>query len=305
MIRLAALLAVIPAIAGAVTLEMPEGADLTLSEKSDYDNYQLPVSPYEDGAITTLWTEGAVTRQAWRVNAPGKTPLQHLAFLRKQLDAAGYETIFECSDTDCGGFDFRFGIEVLSAPAMYVDLGDFQFLAAQRQGDTKPEYVSLLVSTTSAAGFVQIISVGPEDITVQDIAASSKTLPNAGASLGDALVETGHYVLDDLAFETGSSQLDKGPFPSLAELALFLKADPERHIVLVGHTDAQGQLSKNIALSRRRASAVAERLISLHGANPAQIDSEGVGYLAPRASNLHDEGRYKNRRVEVILTTTR
>jgi OOP family OmpA-OmpF porin len=38
---------------------------------------------------------------------------------------------------------------------------------------------------------------------------------------------------------------------------------------------------------------------------PAQVEAQGVGYLSPRDTNLTDEGRTRNRRVEVILTSTR
>ena len=50
--------------------------------------------------------------------------------------------------------------------------------------------------------------------------------------------------------------------------------------------------------------AVVTRLVERHGVDSAQVSYDGVGYLAPRATNLTPEGRTKNRRVEVILTST-
>jgi OOP family OmpA-OmpF porin len=50
---------------------------------------------------------------------------------------------------------------------------------------------------------------------------------------------------------------------------------------------------------------VVDRLVSLHGVNPAQLTADGVGYLSPLASNLTPEGRSQNRRVEAMITSTR
>ena len=75
-------------------------------------------------------------------------------------------------------------------------------------------------------------------------------------------------------------------------------------MVLVGHTDAEGALEGNIALSKRRATAVMERLVSVYGVEAAQVSADGVGFLSPLASNLTADGRAQNRRVEVVLTST-
>jgi outer membrane protein OmpA-like peptidoglycan-associated protein len=71
-------------------------------------------------------------------------------------------------------------------------------------------------------------------------------------------------------------------------------------VVLVGHTDASGGLAANVALGAKRADAIRARLVA-SGVPTAQVSAEGAGYLAPRASNLTDEGRRLNRRVEVVL----
>jgi len=72
----------------------------------------------------------------------------------------------------------------------------------------------------------------------------------------------------------------------------------------VGHTDAEGSLDGNIALSRRRAASVLERLVTAYQVDRRQMEAQGMGYLAPIASNLTEEGREANRRVEVIVTST-
>jgi outer membrane protein OmpA-like peptidoglycan-associated protein len=88
-------------------------------------------------------------------------------------------------------------------------------------------------------------------------------------------------------------------------VADWLRANPDGTVALVGHTDASGSLAANVALSERRAEAVAQVLVDSHGVDRTRISAEGVGFLSPLATNQTEEGRQKNRRVEVIVTSTR
>ena len=133
---------------------------------------------------------------------------------------------------------------------------------------------------------------------------TSITSALTGGSLAQQLGQSGRAILADLSFETGASELQDIPFESLTQLAQYLTENPERKVALVGHTDSSGSLEANIALSKRRATAVMDRLIADYGVDPAQIAAEGMGYLAPVASNLTQTGRDTNRRVEVIITST-
>ncbi|WP_323784144.1 OmpA family protein [Thalassovita sp.] len=290
----------------ALDLILPGSADLLANENVALDSYALPLGPYADGALWTDPIEGHVTRQSWRIAAQGMTSLQLLAPLREQLQQAGYEVLFECDTLDCGGFDFRFETEVLPAPLMHVDLGDFRFLSAQKEpGD----YLGLLVSRSANAGFIQLIRVvqpgeNPDaalNVKVAEVSADNVALPSDIVGL---LVTQGHVVLNDLSFETGSSSLGDGNYASLEALSAFLSADPTRRIALVGHTDAVGDLNRNIALSKKRAASVLERLVSDYGAVRGQLSAEGMGYLAPIAPNQTPEGRDTNRRVEAVLLNT-
>ena len=110
--------------------------------------------------------------------------------------------------------------------------------------------------------------------------------------------------LEDLVFASGSSALAAGEYASLQGLAAWLRENPALTVALVGHTDASGGLEGNIALSRKRADAVRQYLIGAENIPAAQVEAQGVGYLSPRASNLDEAGREKNRRVEVMLTST-
>jgi OOP family OmpA-OmpF porin len=300
-----------PVSVQALRLEFVAPAVATVVENQPLSSYALPIGPWRDSIVPTRILEGARTDAAWRIDAAGLTTLQLLAPLRDQLLAAGYRILWECETLACGGFDFRFAIDVLDEPDMHVDLGDFRFLAAERDGSDGPEAVSILVSRSSGAGFVQMISMGAaldagsSGLAAQDEPDATPPAPQPPPTDFAAALETGGSVpLDDLIFESGSAELGKGNFDSLDALAAYLAANPGRIVALVGHTDASGGLAGNVALSTARAASVRDRLVQEHGVPAQQVMAEGVGYLAPRATNLTPEGRAKNRRVEVMITST-
>lgn len=303
------LLLVAAPLFAAVELDPPPGAILTAQDLSAPDSHLVPAGPWtaEEG-VPGLRAEGAVTRQAWRIGGPSSTTLQLIAPLRAQLRDQGFEVVFECRDRACGGFDFRFAIDVMPAPAMYVDLTRFRFLSALRvREDGAADYVTLLASRTEAAGYIQVIHVasgGAEPLAAAAEAAPAAPPEPESDAIGATLERRGHAVLEGLEFASGAAELSDREHAVLSALAAYLRANPARAVVLVGHTDAVGALDGNIALSRARAEAVLQRLVDRHGADPAQISAEGVGYLAPVATNLTPEGREANRRVEAVLIAT-
>jgi outer membrane protein OmpA-like peptidoglycan-associated protein len=296
--------------AGALDLRLPSNAVLMREVVTEVGHLDLPTGATVEGWLPSEPREGQVTEQAWRIEAAQLTTLQILAPLREQLVADGWDVLFDCATEACGGFDFRRAVAVMPPPEMFVNLGDFRWLSAAK-GD---EAVGLMVSRSEAAGFVQVTRVGPpqgagslavvEGPALQGARPDAPEMSGAPEGLGAALETMGRVVLDDLAFETGSAQLAAGEFASLAALAGYLADNPGRRIALVGHTDAEGSLEANIALSKRRAGSVLERLVTDYGVARQQVTAEGMGYLAPLASNLTAEGREANRRVEAILLST-
>jgi len=308
----AALLAflLVPLPAGALELAVPGAPELVVEEVVPLGRHALPVGPWAAGELPVRTLEGEITRQVWHLRGGGIGNLQIIRPLREQLLAQGLSVLLDCEARVCGGFDFRFAVEVLPPPQMQVDLASFHFLSAEGAGPDGPEAVDILVSAGGEGAFVQIIRIAPEGGQLRAAPAPGALGAPAGAGpaggdpaavLAATLESTGRVILSDLAFPTGSAQLGEGEFASLEALAAYLRADPSRRVVLVGHTDAQGALETNITLSRRRAASVMERLAAGHDVPRRQMQAEGVGWLAPIASNLAPDGREANRRVEVVL----
>lgn len=284
----------------ALDMALPTGARETVSRTSPAGSYDLPIGSWTEAAgIPVANLEGEVRRKAWRISGAGLTTGQVLRPLREQLVSDGFDIIFDCSAQSCGGFDFRFGTEVLRAPNMYVDLSDYRFLSAKSADASQA--LSLLVSRDGDALFVQLIEVGPPGRTGVSVSqAAPAPIPEDAGDVVAQLERTGHVVLADLDFASGAVSLGDGPVQSLDAVVAYLTANPTRQITFVGHTDATGSLEANVALSRRRAQA-AQAYVVARGVPASQVAADGVGFLSPRATNLTAPGREANRRVEAVL----
>lgn len=310
-------LAAAPALAA--ELPLPDSARLTAEVAEPLGSFLLPVGPLRQGSVAMLPVEGQVSHQAFRIDSAEATTLELMAPLRTTLQAEGYAILFECEARVCGGFDFRYEADFLPEPDMHVDLGDYRYLAAARDGSGGSEHAMILASRSAEAGFVQVTRIGPagdrplslvvstkspdpgSDQVAETVARAVAAAPMLPRDLVGTLTATGAVALDDLTFASGSSALGAGPFDSLSDLAAWLRADPARAVTLVGHTDAEGSLEANIRVSKARAEAVRARLVADFGVAAAQVAAEGVGFLAPRAANADPAGRMLNRRVEAVL----
>lgn len=306
-----------PTGATATPLEMPAQSKAVFHTAEPLSSYTLPLGPYREGSIPGKTLEGAITKTAWKTDDPVRSTMDLLVPLRNQLEQQGFTVTFTCESFECGGFDFRFSTPVLPEPEMHVDLGDYRYLTAERGANA----VTLLVSRSSTAGFVQVIEVdatGMAKDAEPSTETTSPTLPQPDQTAfsnpltkpasvqqsGDQLLNGGSRTLDGLDFPSGSTTLPDKDYPSLDELAQWLKANPKLKVAVVGHTDASGGLDVNIAISKKRAMSVRQYLIDKHGVSASRIEAEGAGYLAPIASNLTEDGRRANRRVEVMVTST-
>ena len=120
------------------------------------------------------------------------------------------------------------------------------------------------------------------------------------ASFGNDLRSTGHVAVYGIYFDTAKAALKPESTPALQEMAKLLAADPGLTLWVVGHTDSVGAIEGNMKLAQARAEAVVAALTTAHGVAAARLKGYGVGPLAPVASNDSDEGRAKNRRVELV-----
>jgi outer membrane protein OmpA-like peptidoglycan-associated protein len=124
--------------------------------------------------------------------------------------------------------------------------------------------------------------------------------PDEGAS-GVEVSEGEIEIEDRVFFDTDRATIKQKSYIVLEEVASALEANAEIEKVRIeGHTDADGRDLYNLALSQRRSNAVREFLVD-RGVDPSRLESKGYGEAEPIASNDTEEGRRKNRRVEMTI----
>ena len=122
------------------------------------------------------------------------------------------------------------------------------------------------------------------------------------AALQAGLKENGHVEVPGIFFDFGKSDIKPDSEPALKELAALLQANPALKVWVVGHTDNVGLVESNMTLSGARAAAVVKALVQ-RGIAANRLAAHGAGPYAPVASNATDEGRARNRRVELVAAT--
>ncbi len=122
----------------------------------------------------------------------------------------------------------------------------------------------------------------------------------SASDISKSITVSGKVAIYGILFDTGKADVKPESKPSLEQIAAFLKAEPTVKLHVVGHTDSVGSFDSNLALSKRRADAVAAALAKDYGIAANRLVGNGVASLAPLASNSSDEGRANNRRVELV-----
>ena len=162
------------------------------------------------------------------------------------------------------------------------------------------EQTTLLVWKDGKEIWVSVVPGNDYTLTIverqgmqQDIVANAEVLQGG-------LAQVGHVEVPGIFFDFNKSDVKPESKPALEEVAKLLKANPSMRVYVVGHTDSVGTLEANLKLSEARAAAVAKALTTDYGISAARLKGMGVGPLSPVASNDSEEGKAKNRRVELV-----
>ncbi len=273
------------------------GSEIVQYRERNFDRYTILLGPLSDGKLTRQQEiEGKVTCITYR--APkDRSPYEVWKNYELAIKKAGFEILYTASGKDLSKYPYVviYQIHGLSAVEFGDREADYKYLCA-RTKDGK-YYISLFVAGDSwGRPVVQLDVVESVEIELGLISVNLTT----AEGIKQSIEERGSAVLYGIHFDFNSAEIKPESEPVLKELAKFLLANPDVEVYIVGHTDSTGSLEWNMELSKRRAEAVVKFLIERYGINPARLEAFGVGPLAPVASNDTEEGRAKNRRVEVV-----
>jgi OmpA-OmpF porin, OOP family len=118
---------------------------------------------------------------------------------------------------------------------------------------------------------------------------------------GKPISPTTWFSFDRLEFETNASTLKPSSQEQVRNIAEIMKAYPQVTVKFGGYTDNTGSPDQNLQLSRERASSAMNQVAAL-GVDASRLTAEGYGEQNPIADNATDEGRQRNRRVDINVT---
>jgi outer membrane protein OmpA-like peptidoglycan-associated protein len=128
----------------------------------------------------------------------------------------------------------------------------------------------------------------------------TKMVTVSAGEMASGIAAAGSVALYGILFDTRSAVVKPESMPTLEEVAKLLKTQPTLRLLVVGHTDNVGTFEFNMDLSQRRAASVVQILTSKLGIDPKRLMPVGVSFASPVATNRTEEGRSKNRRVQLV-----
>jgi len=182
--------------------------------------------------------------------------------------------------------NYENAVEKLGGAVVFQDKG-VSTLKLVRDG--KEFWIEVTAEFTGKHG-LRIIQ---KEAMKQDIVANAEVFQND-------IRAKGHAAVYGILFDTDRADIKPQSAQAIAEIAKLLKGDPSLRIAVVGHTDGAGAVEHNLKLSQDRAQAVLQALVKEHGIAAARLRAHGCGPFAPVASNDGEDGKAKNRRVELV-----
>jgi len=121
-----------------------------------------------------------------------------------------------------------------------------------------------------------------------------------GVDLRRQLINRGKFSTNGILFDSGSANIQPQSFGIIRQVSQALKQVPEMRLNIIGHTDADGSDAANLSLSKKRAAAVKQALVSIYNISPDRLQTDGKGESEPVGDNKTPDGKAKNRRVVFI-----
>lgn len=265
----------------------------------DFDEYRLlagPVKGREPGDTKPL--EGKVTRITYEIPKT-RSALEVYRNYEQSLTGAGFELLYTCSDKDCGGRAFNHAVVPYTTEQGDQYRGQ-RYLAARLAREEGDVYAMLYVVKAAGLGGPKKDNVYAQ-LDVVEVAPMQTGMVRVDAdAMAEDIDTSGSVALYGIQFDFDSDRIKPKSADTLAEIAKLLTGRPDLNLLVVGHTDNKGTLDYNVDLSQRRAVAVVRALSGQYGIDAARLEGHGVGFLAPAAPNDSEEGRTKNRRVELV-----
>jgi len=289
-----------------------EGSELIGYRAPQFDEYLLPLGPLTNTDPPAYQkskpVEGQVSYYTYLAPA-GRSPAELFRNYKQEFQRLGIETQYEKNAGQQGSFGSTFdkiATESDLSQILAYDEADERLLVGKSR-DAKPSYYVVFVTAyrdgviperlqgrvAKGQALAQLVVVSP------DVIEKKMTFVNSD-DMKHAIHDSGKVALYGLYFDSDKDVIKPESQPMLAEIAKLLNSEPSLRVHVVGHSDNQGKPDYNLDLSRRRAGSAVRELTSKYGITANRLDAFGCGLYSPIVSNEVEDGRAKNRRVELV-----
>lgn len=292
-------------------IERYPGQEIRWQKIENYMPYEIAIGPVTGYRYIEDWikTEGRVTRTFYALEGEERTYSEVYLNYLEALKEQDFEILAEGFSPDRKGVGAGstnwIGVAYAANPlgqqgeqnslfAGTSSSGGAGSIVAKKERVAGTAYVILTVEQHSKDYIGALI-----DIVEVEAAETGLVIVDSEA-IGSDMAEYGRVVLDGIVFDFDSATLLPESDQALANIAGYLKANPDKLFYVVGHTDSVGTFSYNYGLSGDRARSVAKALKDDHSIAHERLEPHGVGPLVPIFTNTEDVGRDKNRRVELV-----
>ncbi len=266
------------------------GSRIIHYSQREFDEYFLllgPVKRAEDiQAAKKRKLEGRVTNITYQCPS-NRSNLEVYKNYELALERAGFKILYKGKGNEIRGIYY------------FLEEVNREYIGGWDEPERRPWFY-LSASSPDERVFVSLFIIGGRAV-LSVIEPKEMEVGLITAEMMEAqIAQTGKVVIYSIYFDFDKADIKPESKPTIEEIAKLLKKNPNLRLYVVGHTDSIGSLEYNITLSERRAQAVVRELIEKYRISKERLRAFGVGPLSPLATNETEDGRAKNRRVELV-----
>ncbi len=300
-----------------------EGSVLIGETQKAFDELAVPTgvsqgNPWETTKkfSATVSPQGRVTRLLY-VAPAGRSTLEVATNYTDALKAKGMQQVFACSNACGDAFPSLMYANVTTVSAPNYNQTRTYVIQAALETVLDPRYALYKKSDAGGDTYVEVYVAQDHSGShgnysdaldgrvlalvgiVEPRPMEQKIVTIKASEIAGDVAANGRAAFYGIYFDFNKADVKPESDPQLTEMASYIKQS-QGMVFITGHTDNQGGLEFNMGLSQKRAEAVVKALVTRFGVDAKRLTAKGLAFLAPLASNSTDDGRAKNRRVELV-----
>jgi outer membrane protein OmpA-like peptidoglycan-associated protein len=273
-----------------------DGSSIVRYKADNYETYNFYDKDFKTAPVSF---EGKSVRVAYVVPKGGASSLEVYRNYEEELKAKGF-TI--SNSVSIGGdnvqdISAQRGLEGINWATSQNDY----YIYGVKSDPTGTVHIAVTVAEMKADNsFFKTGDIAIYVDSIQEKAVTNKMVDGTASDMSKQIASTGSVNLYGIYFDTAKTDIKPESKPTLDEVGKLLASDTTLKLKVVGHTDNVGTAEYNNDLSMRRAQSVVQALVSTYSVAAERLTPFGAGFTQPIASNDNEDGRAKNRRVELV-----